>query len=68
MRFAFCKRDETLDAAGERLRKLRIREIVTSTLPSSETLSRLRRAARAPSKVRRYKNLLTNRLIPTSSI
>ena len=24
VRFAFCKRDETLDAAGERLRKLRI--------------------------------------------
>jgi aspartate/methionine/tyrosine aminotransferase len=26
MRFAFCKRDETLDAAAERLRKLRIRK------------------------------------------
>src|SRR5882757_829417 len=26
IRFAFCKRDETLDAAGERLRKLRIRK------------------------------------------
>ena len=25
VRFAFCKRDETLDAAGERLRKLRTR-------------------------------------------
>ena len=25
VRFAFCKRDETLDAAAERLRKLRIR-------------------------------------------
>jgi aspartate/methionine/tyrosine aminotransferase len=24
VRFAFCKRNETLDAAGERLRKLRI--------------------------------------------
>ena len=26
VRFAFCKRDETLDAAGERLRKLRVRK------------------------------------------
>ena len=26
VRFAFCKRDETLDAAGERLRKLRARK------------------------------------------
>ena len=26
VRFAFCKRDETLDAAAERLRRLRIRK------------------------------------------
>jgi aminotransferase len=25
VRFAFCKRDETLDEAGKRLRKLRVR-------------------------------------------
>ncbi len=33
VRFAFCKRDETLDAAAERLRKLQIPEIATATLP-----------------------------------